>query len=261
MAPSKDGIGYTGHVNDADTNLVYMQARYYDPSLGRFLSVDFVAPEAGDYFGFGRYGYGRNNPILNIDPDGRQSESVSMTEVYLRDGSTISVPTRIAGQVKAADEVHANLTDVNNPNIDRKGAAKALDKVGTGATVVTLSTSELPPVAAVAAVVDEVTTVGAFAFDPTAERLVSVATLGLNKVAKAGTKGSETAAKILENQERIKGVGELADKAAEAQNEHANKEGEGKSSGTPAKPQQSIINWWGPQSPGGSDRRDDPTNL
>ncbi|MBX9625391.1 MAG: hypothetical protein K2X82_16415, partial [Gemmataceae bacterium] len=39
------GIGFTGHVNDADTGLVYMQQRYYDPLAGRFLSVDPVVTD------------------------------------------------------------------------------------------------------------------------------------------------------------------------------------------------------------------------
>ncbi len=30
---------FTGHVNDAETGLVYMQQRYYDPIAGRFLSL------------------------------------------------------------------------------------------------------------------------------------------------------------------------------------------------------------------------------
>ena len=42
MGAAPDGPGYTGHVNDPDTGLVYMQARYYDPAMGRFLSVDPV---------------------------------------------------------------------------------------------------------------------------------------------------------------------------------------------------------------------------
>ena len=71
MGESPDGPGYTGHVNDAQTNLVYMQARYYDPATGRFLSVDPVSPVAGGTFGFNRYSYASNNPILYLDPDGR----------------------------------------------------------------------------------------------------------------------------------------------------------------------------------------------
>ncbi|MEI7036286.1 RHS repeat-associated core domain-containing protein [Fulvimonas yonginensis] len=67
------GPGYTGHVNDPDTGLVYMQARYYDPIAGRFLSIDPVVPSAGALFGFNRYDYANNNPANNIDPDGRDN--------------------------------------------------------------------------------------------------------------------------------------------------------------------------------------------
>ncbi|MFD1297472.1 RHS repeat-associated core domain-containing protein [Lysobacter gummosus] len=65
-----DGPGYTGHANDATTGLTYMQQRYYDPTLGRFLSVDpITATGAGG--SFNRYWYGNNNPYRFTDPDGR----------------------------------------------------------------------------------------------------------------------------------------------------------------------------------------------
>lgn len=64
------GPGYTGHVNDPDTALIYMQARYYDPAIGRFLSVDPKAPTAGNQFDFNRFAYVNDNPIRNVDPDG-----------------------------------------------------------------------------------------------------------------------------------------------------------------------------------------------
>lgn len=71
LGSPRAGPGYTGHVNDPDTGLVYMQARYYDPIAGRFLSIDPVGPEAGNAFNFNRYTYANANPIKNIDPDGR----------------------------------------------------------------------------------------------------------------------------------------------------------------------------------------------
>lgn len=81
-----NGPGYTGHVNDQDTGFVYMQARYYDPSLGRFLSVDPVAPVAGGLLKFNRFAYADNNPILNVDPNGLD------TVVSLRAYSLVHIP-------------------------------------------------------------------------------------------------------------------------------------------------------------------------
>jgi RHS repeat-associated protein len=67
----KDGPGYTGHVQDAATGLTYMQQRYYDPTIGRFLSVDPVTANSGTGGNFNRYWYANNNPYKFVDPDGR----------------------------------------------------------------------------------------------------------------------------------------------------------------------------------------------
>lgn len=75
-----DGPGYTGHVNDPDTGLVYMQARYYDPAVGRFLSTDPINPAAGNLYNFNRYAYASNNPIVNMDPDGRDTVGENIDE-------------------------------------------------------------------------------------------------------------------------------------------------------------------------------------
>ncbi len=53
--PPSGPTGYTGHVNDGESGFVYMQARYYDPGVGRFLSVDPVGPQVGDVFKFNRF--------------------------------------------------------------------------------------------------------------------------------------------------------------------------------------------------------------
>src|SRR5574337_1594147 len=72
MSPAPNGPGYTGHVNDPESGFVYMQARYYDPAVGRFIGRDPISPSAGNAFSFNRYAYVSNNPIANIDPDGKQ---------------------------------------------------------------------------------------------------------------------------------------------------------------------------------------------
>jgi RHS repeat-associated protein len=56
----------------SDTNVLdYMQARYYNPNIGRFSSVDPVLGNAGNPRSWDRYTYCRDNPILYVDPDGR----------------------------------------------------------------------------------------------------------------------------------------------------------------------------------------------
>ncbi|HTD05079.1 RHS repeat-associated core domain-containing protein [Undibacterium sp.] len=66
-------IGFTGHMNDADTGGTYMQQRYYDPVAGRFLSIDPVTTDANTGGSFNRYAYVDNNPYRFIDPDGRST--------------------------------------------------------------------------------------------------------------------------------------------------------------------------------------------
>lgn len=62
--------GYTGHTQDR-SGLVYMQQRYYDPGLGRFLSIDPSGVNANDPRTLNRYMYAANNPYKYKDPDGR----------------------------------------------------------------------------------------------------------------------------------------------------------------------------------------------
>ena len=64
------GRGYTGHEYLKEFGLVNMNARLYDPALGRFLSPDPVvqAPESSQ--NYNRYSYCLNNPLVHVDKDG-----------------------------------------------------------------------------------------------------------------------------------------------------------------------------------------------
>lgn len=53
-----------------------MQQRYYDPSIGRFLSVDPVSADPNSGAMFNRYAYAFNNPYAFTDPDGRRPKSL-----------------------------------------------------------------------------------------------------------------------------------------------------------------------------------------
>ena len=61
-----DALQYAGREYDSETQLYYNRARYYDPSVGRFISED----PAGLSAGLNLYAYAGNDPIDGRDPSG-----------------------------------------------------------------------------------------------------------------------------------------------------------------------------------------------
>jgi len=70
-ASSTNDVWFTGRRQDVDTGLVYMGARYYDPTIGRFISTDPKGFDGANVHSFNRYAYANNNPSKYVDPDGR----------------------------------------------------------------------------------------------------------------------------------------------------------------------------------------------
>jgi RHS repeat-associated protein len=61
--------GFIGERPDPETGMQYLNARYYDPALGRFISPDDWDPtKAG--VGTNRYAYAQNDPVNKSDPNG-----------------------------------------------------------------------------------------------------------------------------------------------------------------------------------------------
>jgi RHS repeat-associated protein len=67
------GFGYTGEQTDA-SGLVYLRARYYAPTIGRFITPDPVISDPRRSIGWNSYAYVGNNPIRYIDPSGYCAE-------------------------------------------------------------------------------------------------------------------------------------------------------------------------------------------
>ena len=65
---------YTGQLQQADINLYYYNARFYDPALGRFVQSDTIVPQPGSIKGYDRYAYVNNNPLKYTDPSGHYNE-------------------------------------------------------------------------------------------------------------------------------------------------------------------------------------------
>jgi RHS repeat-associated protein len=62
-------FGFTGHIEDGETGLIYAGARYYEPRVSVWLSVDRLAHKS---LNLTPYRYCFNNPVSFIDPDGRK---------------------------------------------------------------------------------------------------------------------------------------------------------------------------------------------
>ena len=64
-------IRYRGYYYDTETGLYYLQSRYYDPEVGRFINadeIDYIEPDT--LMGCNLYVYCGNNPVSRIDAYG-----------------------------------------------------------------------------------------------------------------------------------------------------------------------------------------------
>jgi RHS repeat-associated protein len=66
----KQRFKFAGEINDEKAGLYYLSARYYDPDLGRFLSLDPKLGKLSVPQTLNRYVYCANNPLNRIDPTG-----------------------------------------------------------------------------------------------------------------------------------------------------------------------------------------------
>jgi RHS repeat-associated protein len=127
--PTRSGIGYTGHMMDGVTGLTYMQQRYYDQSLGRFLSVDPVTANSGSGVNFNRYWYANDNPYKFVDPDGRWGE-VFDRATYDKGRSTGGLVAEKKSDNTKNDSTDTKVSEaVNNPAELPENEAYALSVV------------------------------------------------------------------------------------------------------------------------------------
>ena len=99
----KNEICYTGGIYDENTGLYYLNARYYDPENGRFLTEDTYRGEVNDPDTLHLYAYCKNNPINYVDPSGHKW--LGFSEIRKKsidgDGKAIAAITNYRGNCRA----------------------------------------------------------------------------------------------------------------------------------------------------------------
>ncbi|GBG07986.1 RHS repeat-associated core domain-containing protein [Paenibacillus agaridevorans] len=70
MGTVENPIRYAGYQYDEESELYYLNARYYDPKIARFLSEDTYRGNARDPLSLNLYTYTINNPLKYYDPSG-----------------------------------------------------------------------------------------------------------------------------------------------------------------------------------------------
>lgn len=88
-----------------------MQQRYYDPAIGRFLSVDPVGADPSSGANFNRYWYANDNPYKFTDPDGRLAFLVPVAIVAWRAYSAYDTVSSAAGNISTLSSASASTGD------------------------------------------------------------------------------------------------------------------------------------------------------
>ena len=64
-------LRYLGYYYDAETGFYYLQSRYYDPEIGRFINADsYASTDATGLLSTNMFAYCENDPVNKSDPDG-----------------------------------------------------------------------------------------------------------------------------------------------------------------------------------------------
>ena len=110
---SANQLWYTSRRQDAETGLVYMGARYYDPVVGRFMGADAIRFDQTNVHSFNRYAYANNNPYRYLDPDGYQAASVLRLVVPFIFGGAAIDAARDRKKVEASEDAVRRLFGVH----------------------------------------------------------------------------------------------------------------------------------------------------
>jgi RHS repeat-associated protein len=130
---------YAGEVYDSETGLYYLRARYYDPSIGRFLNEDTVEGQINNPLSLNIYTYCYNNPLIYSDPSGHNPGAAALAalnpEVALvvAGGAVVYVSYKYLSSPEGQKAIHdGGVAIYNGAIIAGKATTKAVKAAANG---------------------------------------------------------------------------------------------------------------------------------
>lgn len=117
---------YRGYYYDTETELYFLKTRYFDPVIGRFMTIDSIAylnPNATN--GLNLYAYCNNNPVMRVDPTGNAWWNTVWDKV--KDFASDVYSNVVEPVVNTVTNVVSNIQqDINNFNWSNTSASKVV---------------------------------------------------------------------------------------------------------------------------------------
>jgi len=103
-------IRYAGYQYDEESRLYYLNARYYDPKLARFLTEDTYRGQVNDPLSLNLYSYAHHSPIRYVDPTGHAvikagqsgDQVKAVQEMLVKAGHSIDADGKFGPKTQAA---------------------------------------------------------------------------------------------------------------------------------------------------------------
>ena len=86
----KNPYRYRGYRYDNETGLYYLQSRYYDPKIGRFINADSYVDTGDTVLSTNMFAYCENDPVNKVDKDGTFGTPIQWACAII--GAIIGIP-------------------------------------------------------------------------------------------------------------------------------------------------------------------------
>ena len=134
-------LRYRGYYYDAETEFYYLQSRYYDPTICRFINADVLLNSGGGAIGYNQFQYCGCNPINNYDTTGYAADLVTVqhySDISFGYGGGAAISTGFSIGIRVGYKARASILVGTTVGLGAGGAlASFLDDIFAPSSAVT----------------------------------------------------------------------------------------------------------------------------